>query len=210
LEELDAEIQQTTSELKMNESLAKDIGSKTTSVENPLQIKINSLKLQKEKHMQAMNIKIEDAEQEGRSSLQMLQNQIGLLQNELKLLEEEKLKLNKYATTDGVVQNVYVKAGEQVDSFAPLVELNPLHPTTIAVYLIGKKNSMYPIGSSVQVIAYDQQRTSIEGKVIGYGSVRELPEILQKSTAVKAFGQEVFIEIPADNTLSNGEKVLVR
>jgi HlyD family secretion protein len=46
--------------------------------------------------------------------------------------------------------------------------------------------------------------------VIGYGSVAELPEILQKSTAVKAFGREIFIEIGLENNFANGEKVLIR
>jgi len=60
------------------------------------------------------------------------------------------------------------------------------------------------------VASYDQQRNLVAGRVIGYGSVSELPEILQKSTAIKAFGQQVFIEIPGENAFFNGEKVLIR
>ena len=62
----------------------------------------------------------------------------------------------------------------------------------------------------MSVTSYDQLRNSVQGKVIGYGSVSELPDILQKSTASKAFGQQVFIEIPFENTFFNGEKVLIR
>lgn len=125
-------------------------------------------------------------------------------------MKSEKSKLNKYASAAGVVKNVYVKAGEQVDAFTPLLEVNPKRPTTIIVYLVGKKSDLYPIGASVSVSSYDQRRNAVTGKVIGYGSVSELPEILQKSTATTAFGQEVFIEVPAENFLANGEKVLVR
>jgi HlyD family secretion protein len=78
------------------------------------------------------------------------------------------------------------------------------------VYLIGKKADVYPIGAPVTVSSYNQGSNTVTGKVIGYGSVVELPDILQKSTAVKAFGQEVFIEVPPDNNLANGEKVLIR
>jgi HlyD family secretion protein len=46
--------------------------------------------------------------------------------------------------------------------------------------------------------------------VIGYGAVTSLPDILQKSTAVKAFGKEVFIEMPLQNDFSTGEKILIR
>ncbi len=211
LEELEAEIQQTSSELKMNETLTKDfVTTDKTNTESPLAIKINSLKQQKEMHLKAQDIKIKDVLQESSTEQTLLENQITLQESELKLLMDEKTKLSKYASAAGVVKNVLVKGGEQVDAFTPLLEINPLHPTTIVVYLVGKKSDVYPIGASVSVSAYDQRRNAVTGKVIGYGSVNELPEILQKSTAVKAFGQEVFIEVPADNPLANGEKVLIR
>lgn len=211
LEELEAEILESTSELKMNEELTKNLSAGgNDNVESPLAIKIKSLKQQKEKHLIALGIKIKDVEQESRTEQYLLENQIALFESEFKLLNEEKSKLNKYASADGVVKNVFVKAGEQVDAFTPLVEVNPLHPTTVVVYLAGKQSGRYSIGSSVIVSSYNQQQHVVEGKVIGYGSVNELPEILQKSTAVKAFGQEVFIEIPANNGLANGEKVLIR
>ncbi len=211
LEELEAEILQTTAEKKMNEALTKEfVQNESIASDNPVNIKINSLEVQKKKHMQAMNIKIEDVQQESTTEQHLLENQIVLLESELKLLEDEKRKLNKYANAPGVVTNVYIKAGEQVDAFTPLLEINPIRPTTVVAYLVGKRAAEYPIGISVTVSSYDQRRHSVSGKVIGFGSVRELPDILQKSTASKAFGQEVFIEVPSDNFLSNGEKVLIR
>lgn len=211
MEELEAEIQQTTSEMNMNETLTREFvsGQKPTS-ENPQTIKINSLKAQKQKHVQALDIKIKDVRQEMMTDQHLLENQIILQESELKLLNDEKSKLNKYASASGVVKNVYVKPGEQVDAFTQLLEINPLRPTTVVAYLVNKKTDGYPIGASVTISSYDQRRNSVAGKVIGYGSVNELPEILQKSTAVKAFGQEVFIEIAPDNFLANGEKVLIR
>jgi len=211
LEELDAEILQTTGELKMNEALTSDfVTTEKNNDDSPLAIKINSLKKQEQKHVLAMSIKIKDVEQENLTNQHLLENQIALLENELTLLNVERSKLSKYATAAGVVKNVYVKNGEQVDSFAPLLEVNPLHPTTVVVYLVGIKSDRYAIGAPVSVASYDQRGKAVMGTVIGYGSVSELPEILQKSTAVKAFGQEVFIEVPSDNRLANGEKVLVR
>jgi len=211
LEELDLEIRQTTSELNMNEALTKDfVTTDKSTADSPLEIKINSLKQQKKIHLMAQDIKIEDVLQESTTEQMLLENQIVLQESELELMKSEKSKLNKYASAAGVVKNVYVKAGEQVDAFTPLLEVNPKRPTTIIVYLVGKKSDLYPIGASVSVSSYDQRRNAVAGKVIGYGSVSELPEILQKSTATTAFGQEVFIEVPAENFLANGEKVLVR
>jgi HlyD family secretion protein len=211
IEELDAELLELESKIKMNEALTKEFTTdKKTSEDSPMSIKIRSLKQQKQKHLEAMNIKIEDVKQESTTEQQLLENQITLLESELKLLETEKSKLNKYATASGVVKNVYVKPGEQVDSFTPLLEINPLHPTTVVAYLVGKKPTEYGVGKMVSVSSYDQRRNSVQGKVIGYGSVSELPDILQKSTATQAFGQQVFIEIPVDNAFFNGEKVLIR
>lgn len=211
LEELDAEIQQTTSELNMNAALTKEhISDQKQPSESPLVIKINSLKQQKKMHLLAQEIKIKDVLQESSTEQQLLENQVVLLESELTLLKSEKSNLIKHASAPGVIKNVYVKSGEQVSAYAPLLEINPLRPTTVVVYLIGKKGEPYAIGASVSVSAYDQVRNQVAGRVIGYGSVTELPEILQKSTAVKAFGQEVFIEVPAENQLANGEKVLVR
>ncbi len=211
LEELDAEISQSTSEMKINEALTKEFGKEQKATEeHPLMIKINSLQQQKQKHLQAMSIKIADVQQESTTEQHLLENQIVLLESELNLLETEKSKLIKVATAPGVVKNVYVKPGEQVDAFTPLLAINPIRPTTVVAYLVGINAQRYSIGMEVTVSSYDQRRNSITGKVIGYGSVNELPEILQKSTATKAFGQQVFIEVPADNFLSNGEKVLIR
>ncbi len=211
LEELDAKIQETESGIKMNEALTKEFATeKKSSEDSPLAVKIKSLKLQKQKHLAAMNIKVEDVKQESNTEQHLLENQITLLESELKLLENEKGKLNKYATAPGVVKNVYVKPGEQVDAFTPLLEINPIRPTTVVAYLVGKKSTEYAVGKMVSVTSYDQRRNSVQGKVIGYGSVSELPDILQKSTATQAFGQQVFIEIPIENTFFNGEKVLIR
>ncbi len=210
IEELEEEILQTASELKMNEALTREFVSDKKEMESPLNIKINSLKQQKQKREEAMDIKIKDVQQKFKTDQYLLENQVVLQESELNLLAEEKRKLNKYASANGVVKNVYVKPGEQVDAFTQLLEINPLRPTTVIAYLVNRKSDVFPIGASVSVSSYDQRRNSIAGKVIGYGSVNELPDILQKSTATKAFGQEVFIEIPEDNLLANGEKVLIR
>jgi len=211
LEELDAEILQTTSEMKMNDALTKEFAKEQkANDDSPSMIKINSLRQQKQKHLQAMNIKIADVQQESTTEQHLLENQIILLESELTLLENEKSKLIKFASAPGVVKNVYVKPGELVDAFTSLLAINPIRPTTVVAYLVGTNSAAYPIGVEVTVSSYDQRRNSVTGKVIGYGSVSELPDILQKSTATKAFGQQVFIEVPSDNFLSNGEKVMIR
>jgi HlyD family secretion protein len=194
LEEIDTDIEQIKSRQALNRKLTSEFGSAdtTSGVQNPQQAKLKSLEQQKEKHLRAMEIKIEDIKQESSSDQNLLANQIRLLEHEHKLLLEEQKKLNKYATADGVVENVYVKAGEQVAAFTPLLSVNPLRPSTVVGYLVGKKVSVPEIGSTVEISAYDKRTTTVSGKVIGFGAVTELPEILQKSTAVKGIRSRSF------------------
>jgi HlyD family secretion protein len=215
LEEIETEIEQTKSEILLNKKLTRELATNSdTSVwneaDNPLQVKLRSLQKQKTKHRQAIRIKETDIRQEGFIDQQQLNNQISLLEQELELLKTEKRKLVKYATADGVVKSVFIKPGEQVNSYTPLLSITPVSPTMVTGYLAGKNNNAFAVGDSVRVSAYGNGSIRITGKVIGYGAVTELPEILQKSTAVKAFGREIFIEIPSQNNFANGEKVLIR
>ncbi|MBL7857454.1 MAG: hypothetical protein JNM57_07175 [Cyclobacteriaceae bacterium] len=214
IEKLDTEIEQIKSESSLNQKLAKEFGStdavSSAADENPMQVKMKSLEQQKAKQRQAMEIKIQDILQESKTDQSLLINQIRLQERELEFLDEERKKLSKFASSDGVVENVFVKEGEQVNAFTALLSVHPLRPTMVVGYMVGRKLSMPAIGASVTVSSYDHRSVWITGNVIGYGSVTELPEILQKSTAVKAFGREIFIEIPPQNDFATGEKVLIR
>jgi multidrug resistance efflux pump len=212
IEELESDITEIKSELKLNQTLTSQFTKTDTTgnAQQPQRLRINSLEQQKNKHRQAMNIKIEDIRQESNTEQSQLINQIKLLDRERDLMLEERKNLSKYAMSDGVIESIFVKVGEQINSYTPLMSVNPVRPTTVVAYLVGKRVDLFPIGAEVMVSSYDHRSIAVKGKVIGFGSVNELPEILQKSTAVKAFGREVFIEISPDNNLANGEKVLIR
>jgi multidrug resistance efflux pump len=211
IEELESDITEIKSELKLNQSLTSQFTKTDTtgSAQHPQRLRIASLEQQKNKHRQAMNIKIEDIRQESNTEQNQLINQIKLLERERDLMLQERKNLSKFAMSDGVIESIFVKVGEQINAYTPLISVNPVRPTTVIAYLVGKRVDLFPIGAEVLVSSYDHRSIAVKGKVIGFGSVNELPEILQKSTAVKAFGREVFIEISPDNNLANGEKVLV-
>ncbi|MBX2893937.1 MAG: biotin/lipoyl-binding protein [Cyclobacteriaceae bacterium] len=209
IETIDAEIQKITAEIALNEALSRDLNPTHASTETPLELKRKSLRQQRENHLQALDIRIKDIKQVTETAQHLLDNQILLLEQEIVISQQELMQLTRIATTNGVVTAVYARVGEQVSAFAPLMEISPVRPTGVVVYITGRK-PLPVIGKAVIVKAYNQPGKSVAGKVIGYGSVIELPEILQKSTAVKAFGQEIFVEIPDENGLASGEKVLVR
>jgi multidrug resistance efflux pump len=212
-EELVSEIEQTKSEIDLNRSLTRTFAkdSSENSETSPLDVKVKSLKTQQRKHQMATDIRVEDIEKKNALEQSQLINQIRLAERELELMKDEQRKLSKFAVSDGVIGNIFVKDGEQVSSYTPLLSVTPLRPTTVVAYLVGPKTNEYSVGAAVTVKAYGSPSAqAVPGKVIGYGSVSELPEILQKSTAVKAFGREVFIEIVPENDFANGQKVLIR
>jgi multidrug resistance efflux pump len=212
-EGIDASMVELKSELVLNKRLTEqftDVKTNQDSSQSPHQLRLSSLGQQKTMRQNATQIKTRELTQRNITEQTLLNNQITLLNRELSQLVDEQKKLNKYATFNGVIENVYVKNGEEVNSFTPMLSVNPIHPTTVIAYITGRKDKVIPVGSDVSVRSYDHLKIQSNGKVIGYGSVVELPVILQKSTAVKAFGKQVFIEIDGKNDFATGEKVLIK
>jgi multidrug resistance efflux pump len=211
IEKVNNDIVQAESEMVLNKKLTRDFiaAGDSASEDQPVALKLNALKRQRMRQEEAVSIKVKDILQEDDTEQRLLTNQIDLLERELQLLISEQKSLNKYAAADGVVENIFVREGEQVDAFTPLLSLNLVHPVAVVGYQVGEKEGLN-IGSNVTIRSFNQPSLLIKGKIIGYGAVVELPEILQKSTAVKSFGREVFIEIPTENEFAAGEKVLIR
>jgi multidrug resistance efflux pump len=213
VEELQSDLQKLEAELKLNEAIYKELNTRTSTqinTENPKALEVLSLQKQLQKQKEAINLKKLDVKQKHEVAKTQFNNQIELLSKEHELLVAQQTRLVKIASAAGVVQSVYIKNGEQVDAYAPLLSLNPLQPTTVIAYANERNRENFSVGQTVSITAQRNKSFFTTGKVIGFGSVTELPSILQKSTAVKAYGQEIFIEIPSANNFANGEKVIIR
>lgn len=210
IEEIATEIIQKENELALNKNLTKEfITNIKEGMPSPMEQTITSLIQQRKQQEEAMNIRVKDIFLKRETEQLVLMHQIELLERELDLLSLERKSLIKYAVNQGVVENIYVKEAEQVEAYAQLLSVRPVHPTSVVAYLVGKKSQL-TIGANLEVRSYEDKQVKVSGKVIGYGSIVPLPEILQKSTAVKVFGREVFIEIAAENFFASGERVLIR
>lgn len=208
VKKIENEITQAEAELKLNKSLTAD-AKQNQNQQSPLEERIKSWREEIALRNHELEIKIADLNAKSATDQTVLQNQIQLLQHDLALLEREKAGLIKIAASDGVIENILVKAGEHVDAYASLISILPKNPISAVGYLQAEK-SFPPIGTKVQVLGYEARWKTAEAKVIGYGAITPLPDILQKATAVKAFGKEVFIELPQQNDFSTGEKLLIR
>lgn len=210
--EVDNEIEKIDLKITRNRTLSKIFTTADTATNSlsDLNLEKQSLMDQSDLQLEAIDIQIMDLKQDHRFDQSQIQANIDLIQQELQWRLEEQNKLNKYALFDGVVDDVHVKPGEQVDSFTSLLSINPIHSTTVVGFLVGSKDRNRQLGDVVDIQSLEQGNIKLKGKIIGFGSITELPEILQKSTAVKAFGLEVFIEINEENNLPIGEKVMIK
>lgn len=201
--------------IDLNRSITNEILSNRSSSTpedslTNLSLQIKSIRAKGLLEIEAVNIKEQDIRQDHQFDQSQIQAKIDLAQQQLDWKLEEDQRLNKYANFAGVIENVYVKEGEQIEAYTSVVSINPLHPTSAVGYLVGKKDRDKELGDVVSIQALEHNELFSTGKIIGFGSVVELPAILQKSTSVKAFGLEVFIEIPEKNGLPVGEKIIVK
>ena len=188
-------------------------GNERNSVEinqtNEIQLQIESLQQQLSLELLAIDIRINDVTQEHIFDISQIRARQELAIQELVWKERMLDNLTRIAQTDGVVERVYVKPLEQVDSYTPLLSINPRHPTSVLGYLVGKKDRNRQIGDTVTVRSSQESSLISTGVITGFGSVVALPTILQNSSSITTFGLEIYVQIPEKNPLPVGEKVII-
>ena len=205
-----AEIHQLTQRLALQKQLVGiESALGDSDQNNELELQIESLKQQLSLELQAIEIRVNDVTQEHLFDVSQIRARQELARQELQWKERMVDNLTRVAQANGVVERVYVKPQEQVDSFTPLLSLNPRHPTSIVGYLVGQKDRNKQLGDTVLVRSSEQSSLTSSGVITGFGSVVALPTILQNSSSITTFGLEIFIEIPEDNPLPVGEKVII-
>ncbi len=209
-----AEIQSEIEKLRMEEAFNRQLVSAmndapgTDSLSGPVSAEVQSLMREIARHRKAMEIKQADLRQEYRSDLNLLQGQIRLYEKERQVLKEKNGRLSMEASSDGVVEIIYVQEGESIEPYAPLLRIRPGTPTSVVGYASMPVRITWQIGDEVKIKAAGSPE--VVGKVIGFGEVVALPDVLQQSTAAKAFGREIFIEVAPGSSLASGEKVLIQ
>ena len=209
-QEINAEIKLLSQRLNLQQKLS---GNETNSVEinqtNEIQLQIESLQQQLSLELLAIDIRVNDVTQEHIFDISQIRARQELATQELAWKERMLNNLIRIAQNDGVVERVYVKPLEQVDSYTPLLSINPRHPTSVLGYLVGQKDRNRQIGDTVTVRSSQESSLITTGVITGFGSVVALPTILQNSNSITTFGLEIYVQIPEKNPLPVGEKVII-
>ena len=209
-QEINAEIKLLSQRLNLQQKLS---GNETNLVEinqtNEIQLQIESLQQQLSLELLAIDIRVNDVTQEHIFDISQIRARQELATQELAWKERMLNNLTRIAQNDGVVERVYVKPLEQVDSYTPLLSINPRHPTSVLGYLVGQKDRNRQIGDTVTVRSSQESSLITTGVITGFGSVVALPAILQNSSSITTFGLEIYVNIPEKNPLPVGEKVII-
>ncbi len=216
--EIKTQIRQLEAQYEMNKRLASELksinkkksGTSEFQENNPIKIKIESLKRELEFALHPSQIKIESLKSGLYSSGDPTIIQVQGLESELKLLLEEKRKLVKFAQINGIIGSVNFKEGEKVSPFVPIVTLHTKSPSYIKGYIHEEVYNKIAIGQKVDILSMTDRSNRTEGEVVGVGSrIVEYPVRLRKRQDFQIWGREVVIKIPPENTFLLGEKVLI-
>lgn len=133
------------------------------------------------------------------------------LKKRISILQKQKDELFIFSKFDGKVDSVLKREGENVQPHIPVLTLSELVPSIVRGYLHESVAADVVVGSEVVVndpIA--ASRASVKGRVVSFGSsMVPFPERLLRDPSRAIWGREVIIELPKDNQLILGEKVLI-
>lgn len=177
---------------------------------NPIKIKIASLKEELELASNPSQIKINRLQSELWSSGDPVKIHVERLEEELKLLLKGKNKLIICAQINGIIGSVNFKEGEMVSPFSPIITLHTKSPSFVKGYIHENVYSKVAIGQKVYINSLTDKNNKIIGDIVGVGSrIVEYPVRLRKRQDIQIWGRELLIKIPEDNEFLLGEKLLI-
>ena len=133
------------------------------------------------------------------------------MKNELKYIDREKQKLVLLAPYDGYIEEVFVAQNEIVKDFSDLVRINPKEPNKIVGFIHESIDIQYNMGDTFTLVSATRPEVMCKAQLVGVSpKLVELPFRLRKYTEIKAWGREIYINLPTANNFFIGEKVMIQ
>lgn len=213
--ELESAISKLASEMKINETLIREIESIDQVTDqngnNPRQIQLDGLKTDLRLSMNTYNSEIRKIERELSNPNNPIKIQIAKLSDNLEFVNEEERNLNITAPNNGVVGSILCKVGENIPAFSPYLTMYELSPTHVKGYVMESLIPKVNTNDTLIVQSISHSDLSIKGVVTGMGSrIIEIPSRLRKNPIFATYGREIEIQIPSDNPFLQNEKVILK
>ncbi|MFY0606587.1 MAG: biotin/lipoyl-binding protein [Cyclobacteriaceae bacterium] len=138
------------------------------------------------------------------------ERELAIIKKELEALYEEKRQLVRISLTDGIVGTVNAQLSELVPPYKTILSLYESNPSVIKAFYNERLEVVVRPGDSVRVVS-ENRLYSTDGIVKELGArITSYPDKIQSNPQnTMSYGQEIFIEIPKNNSFLNGEKVFV-
>jgi len=209
--ELEGEIKILQNEIEVQNTLKKAISDKETSNNSlkhqeikGLQDDIEQIKLQTKAQLNLFRTeKINNINISGSRTQEML--------NALRFIDDESNKLVLLAPYDGFIEGVYASENEVMTDFKDLIKINPKEPNKITGFIHESINIAYNLGDTLQLISTTRPNVTTRAQLVGVShKLVELPFRLRKYAEIKAWGREIYINLPPENGFLIGEKVMIK
>jgi multidrug resistance efflux pump len=180
----------------------------------------NALNL-KQAEIAALEATLPQIEQEYTEQIRQLESQrqanqtiatakVQQIQKDLDFVRLERSKLVLIAPMDGFVEQLNIAKNSLVPSYKDLIKINPRRPNKLIGFIHEAANVPFQLGDSVTLASATRKTVKTAGRIIGSSPrLVELPYRLRKFTEVRAWGREVYIQIPDTNRFLIGEKIMV-
>lgn len=211
--EINGKIAQIKAKIAQNQNLLSNLTTTEngTTTSKTTQAKINALQQELAMALLPLDQEIERLNNRLRTPQDPYYVKLKKLQSEQSFYEDKGRKLDIFAPSDGLIGNIHCKEAENISSFKTLITFYEENPTLVKGYVHEKLIVHVQIGDTMTVASSLQDKFQCKGIVTGLGSrIVEIPERLRKHKALKDYGREVLIKIPADNQFLQKEKVILK
>jgi len=195
---------------KLFESITGSAPAKTMGVD-PLQQQLSALGIKRQSINRSFQAQINSLRAQLKASKQPVFVQKEQIKKRLNEVNRQAEELTIRADFSGRIGSINTKPGEKIPAFQSILTVHGLYPKTAKGYILETVANDVHIGQTLWISSTSGHKTEvIKGEVESLGNrIVEYPDRLKKNQAVKSWGREVNIRLPANNTLLLGEKIQI-
>jgi multidrug resistance efflux pump len=210
LSELKAQIHILETEDSIKNSVKKAIYDNLPYDNRLLREKIAALQSEMNQAEKQTQEQLNQLETQRQANQAIAQAKVAQVQKDLDFVKLERTKLVLVAPFDGYMEQVFVVKNSIVPAYKDLFKINAKKPNKIIGFIHENSEVPFQLGDSVSLSSSARLTVQTKGTIIGSNpKLVELPYRLRKFTELRAWGREVFIQIPDTNRFYIGEKIVV-
>jgi multidrug resistance efflux pump len=190
-------------------TLDMEVGTNTGVPDIRLQ-RILSLKKEKQLEIKQLDVQLAQIHAEIELAQAPIDLRIKKLEGELELIKKQEAELELFAPQSGIVGQLDFMPGEKIEAYTIILRIYGIHSDLVTTYIGDGRLAEIKLGDTLMVSSINQPEYQVPGVVLGLGTrIKELPERLRRIPELKAWGREVQLQIPLNNSFLQGEKVKV-